>query len=104
MAALAVATEYRLRRAEERRRLAALPLPEGLRGVAALVEDLPDWLGSARPAEPLRWPRRSGPHRVQLILTRARLGVTTRTLGELTQRERDVLAQVIRSAAEELDA
>lgn len=94
-AALARANEIRVARAEERRRLKSLPYRESRRQAAELIVDPPELWRSATVGYVPAMPARTGPETVRLWLRQAGLPVTKR-LGEMTDRQRRILAGVIR--------
>jgi len=95
LAALAVANEIRLGRSEHRRHLKSLPRVEARRELAALVADPPSLWRTATLGYVLGMPARTGPATVRRWLFTADLSATKR-LGEMTPRQRRVLAGVIR--------
>lgn len=95
LTALQRANEVRIGRAEERRRLKGLPWRESRRQVAALVADPPELWLSATAGYVLAMAARTGEATVRGWLREADLS-PTKTLGSMTERQRRVLAGVIR--------
>lgn len=95
MAALAKGNEIRLARAAERRRLKAMPREESRREVAALIAEPTEMWFTASLDYVLRMAARTGPAQISKWLRSTGLS-PTKTLGSMTERQRRVLAGVVR--------
>lgn len=94
-AALEVAQAVRLRRVAFRRELKQLDYAEGCAVLADALGQVPPWLVTAQAFDVLSWPSRMGTTRARALLGSAEVR-GPRAVGELSERQREVLAARLR--------
>jgi hypothetical protein len=95
MQALKVANEIRIKRAELKREMRALPYAESRYALADLVENPTREVRSAPMMDVLQWPAQTGPRTARKWLMMCRVPAT-RKLGEVPASQRHLLALCLR--------
>lgn len=98
--ALRLANEVRSSNSRLRKEIFALEHLEGLGRVADLLDDPAPPVASLSVGRLLRYARRIGDAKVRRLLAVARVSSEDRRVGELTGRQRDVLAALLRADAQ----
>lgn len=99
MRALDQANAIRLMRLGLRREVRAMTKDDGLRRIAALLVDDHPALRSAAVYDVLGWPRKMYERQAKAVMSEAAIMSLTRECGQLTQRQRAVLADELRALA-----